>query len=313
MKIILPALCCCLFNLSASAQQLPLFTQYREYAGILNPGSVPHDYLVYDQNLSFGASYRRQWINDQDGPATQMVRADYLWLRGNVNPIFGAYLMNDKAARVGTTGAYTRIGMMTGDAENGFSAGLSAGVVRYGLNLMNARLDDATDPLLTGSVRARIAPDVGAGVFGHATLSGNLLYGGVSVPQILGWKLSFNNASQEVLSIRRTQHYYALAGYKIALEDENFLEFSSWVRFIPALKPNFDLNMRFQMHQAFYIGTGLNSARMAHFESGLTLGTNSDRERLVRIGLGADLSFAKTNAFYGNSIEVNCAICLKKD
>ncbi|MFT5165953.1 MAG: hypothetical protein ACI8P3_001184, partial [Saprospiraceae bacterium] len=42
------------------AQQLPLFTQYREQAGIINPAAVHSDYFIYEHNVAFGGSYRKQ-------------------------------------------------------------------------------------------------------------------------------------------------------------------------------------------------------------------------------------------------------------
>jgi hypothetical protein len=53
------ALGCCLFFVlgSLSAQQLSLFTQYRENATILNPAAVESDFLAYGQSKTLGATY----------------------------------------------------------------------------------------------------------------------------------------------------------------------------------------------------------------------------------------------------------------
>lgn len=311
MKTYLSAIVFLFAYTSAFAQQLPLFTQYREYSGILNPAAVPNDYLWYEKNLSFGASYRKQWLNDSEGPATQVIRGDYVWLRDNVHPIFGGYLMNDKAARMGMTGAYGRMGILFSDSplERGISAGLSAGVVRYGLDLNNPRVEDPSDPALF-DVRNKIFPDVSAGVYAYTTFdNGHLLYGGASVPQVLGLDLRFRDKSDNTLSLQRSQHFYATAGYKISLRDEySFLEFSTWVKYVPALKPHFDCNVRYQMSETLFIGTGMSSSGNFHIETGLLMG----EDKLFRIGMGADVPFTRTSAYYGAALEFNCAYALER-
>ena len=71
-----------------SAQQLPLFSQYRESQSILNPAAVSIDFIRNRNNLSLGASYRNQW--DQTklqldngetqafGPMTTTIRAEWV-------------------------------------------------------------------------------------------------------------------------------------------------------------------------------------------------------------------------------------------
>jgi len=48
-------------SLITQAQQLPIFTQYRENHGYINPASISSDYMTYYHNLYFGAPYRLQW------------------------------------------------------------------------------------------------------------------------------------------------------------------------------------------------------------------------------------------------------------
>ena len=307
------------FSQILAAQQLPLFTQYREYAGVINPASVPSDYIWYEKNLSFGASYRKQWVTDKDGPATQVLRGDYVWDRGrsSVWPIFGGYLINDKAGRMGMTGAYARAAMLFTDevTERGFSVGLNAGVVRYGLDLSNARLRNPDD-IAVYDVQNSLFPDVGLGVYGYTTLgNGHQLFGGASIPQVMGLNVQFRNDDPNLpdgkrnLSIQRVQHYFANVGYRIPLaEDFTFLEFSTWGRMILPLGPQFDFNMRCQLEESFFFGTGFSTNGNAHLEFGLSLG----EDQLVRVGAGADFPFTAVKAYYGNSLEVNVAYAIEK-
>lgn len=295
----------------AFGQQLPLFTQYREFSGIINPAAVPNDYLWYEKNLSFGASYRRQWITDQDGPSTQVIRGDYMFEREGTSLLTGGYIINDQAGRVGMTGLYGRFaGVIAGDnpLEQGISLGLNVGVVRYGLDLSNARLANPDD-IAVYDIHHKIFTDVGAGVFAYTTLNnGNLLYGGISMPQALGLNVQFRDENRE-LSIQRQRHYYATAGYKMSLRDEySFLELSTWVKFIPPLTPHLDVNLRYQMSEHFTIGAGLSTAGYSHLEAGLLFG----EERLFRVSYGFDAPFTKTSTYYGSSHEISLAFALEK-
>lgn len=309
MKLIYTLLLgCCSYT--AFSQQLPLFTQYRDYSGMLNPASVPNDYLWYEKTMSFGASYRKQWIAAEDGPSTQSLRADYIALRRGVIPVFGAYLLNDKAGRMGMTGFYLRSAMLFSDdpLEYGFSVGLSAGLVRYALDLSNPHVQDP-GALAIYDKRNSLNPDAGLGVFGYTTLRNNhLLYGGLSVPQVIGLNTRFQKADQ-TFSIKRVPHFYGTVGYKIPLRDEySFLEGSVWIRYVTPLAPSLDFNMRWQFESYMYVGTGFGTNGNAHLEAGFIFG----EDRLFRMGMSGDFPFTQISSYYGSALEVNFGYALDR-
>ncbi|MEM6771144.1 MAG: type IX secretion system membrane protein PorP/SprF, partial [Bacteroidota bacterium] len=63
---------------SLSAQQLSLFTQYREAATMINPAAMESDWLTFGYNMSFGANYRKQWVGQENSPETQSIRFSYI-------------------------------------------------------------------------------------------------------------------------------------------------------------------------------------------------------------------------------------------
>ena len=77
-KILLLSLLFCLSEWVA-AQQLPLFTQYREQIGIINPAAIQGDYFIYEHNVSMGGSYRRQWVGLDNAPTTQTIHGQYMY------------------------------------------------------------------------------------------------------------------------------------------------------------------------------------------------------------------------------------------
>lgn len=305
MKTFYLFLACCLAA-PVYCQQLPLFSQYREYSGIINPASVPDDYRVFDKYFSAGASYRKQWVTDMDGPTTQVLRADYVLERKDVTPVLGAYILNDQASRMGMTGAYFRAAMVFSDEKDakdrGLSLGLTVGLVRYGLDLKNARVQDPT-ALAAYDITNALFPDVGLGIYTYTTFdNSHVLSGGLSIPQIMSLNTRFRSEDGTIY-LRRERHYYGTIGYKIPLnnDDFSFLEGSVWIRFIPPLNPSVDFNLRYQFNYNVYIGTGFGTNGNAHLEGGILFG----EDQIIRLGVSADLPFSQTNSYYGTSLEAN--------
>jgi len=150
-----------------SAQHLPLFTQYGAQAGIINPAAVSSDYFLYEHNVSFGGSYRKQWVGLESAPTTQVLQGQYMYTdRGAFNWIAGGYLINDQTGPTGFTGAYGRLaGIITDDPYySGLSFGLSFGAVQYRVNVNELRLRESND-ILTADNQAKFFPDFGLGAY----------------------------------------------------------------------------------------------------------------------------------------------------
>jgi len=85
------------------AQQLPLFSQYQDNYIAINPAMVSRDYLINEDNLSFGASHRNQWTDLQNSPKTQLIRGEYMYegsgfglLTGSRRPLLWWYCFSLK-------------------------------------------------------------------------------------------------------------------------------------------------------------------------------------------------------------------------
>lgn len=105
--------CFVFLNLAkVSGQQLPLFTQYRDYYGYINPASVSIDFFVSDRTAfnAFGISHRRQWINSTFPTVVTTVGRGEFFFRSNNGPSFsvGGYFMSDKAGATSLNALYGR-------------------------------------------------------------------------------------------------------------------------------------------------------------------------------------------------------------
>lgn len=314
VRLTVPILFLILTATALSAQQLSLFTQYRENLTVINPAAVDADYLAFGNNVSFGASYRAQWTGISGNPRTQTLRGSFLADRmSGVALSFGGQVVNDQTGPTGFTGLYGRIaGILTDDpAYGGLSIGLSAGVVQYRVNASKIVLRDQNDVFGTQD-QSQIFPDVGVGLFLYKAVggrygAGNYVYGGLSIPQVIGLDLTFQNDQGEFYT-KRIQHFYGLLGFYKFFNNDSFLEPSLWVKYAPNAPANVDVNLRYQLPAPLWIGAGGSSAGTVHLETGLNLGSNLGLDNTIRLGYGFDYSFSSFGPFAGNTHEINISI-----
>jgi type IX secretion system PorP/SprF family membrane protein len=293
------------------AQQLPLFTQYREQAGIINPAAVHSDYFIYEHNVAFGGSYRKQWVGLEAAPTTQTLQGQYMYVeRGSFSWIAGGYLINDQTGPTGFTGAYGRVaGIITDDPYyGGLSFGLSFGAVQYRVDAKEIRLRELND-IITSDNQSKIFPDFGLGAYFYRQLDGGFLdgnhvYAGVSIPQVFGLNLEFKDDTGE-FSTQRIQHFYGLLGMYAYLNDGSFLEPSVWIKYAHNVPTNIDFNLRYQMQSNFWLGTGLSTAGNFHLELGYIAIDFLQDDSSFKIGYGFDYSFSSFGPDAGSTHEIN--------
>lgn len=306
LQLLLCSLLLCTF---LNAQQLPLFTQYREYQTIINPASVGSNYLTSETNLSFGASYRSQWTGLENGPTTATLRVDHLFENSGFSLLSGGYVMHDQTGPTGFTGLYGRIGGLISDDPyyGGIAVAISGGVSQFRVKGSEIRLYDDNEAIVDENT---LYPDVGFGVFAYKQINRkDYIYGGISVPQILGLDLSIKN-DQRDYQVTRVQHFYASAGLIKFFRDDSFIEPSVWVKYVENAPVNADFNFRYRMKTNFWIGMGASTGGNFHAETGIILGQSGDS--IFKIGYGFDYSFSRFGPFAGTTHEVNISYSLSQ-
>lgn len=314
MRLLLSALVCCLTG-TLMGQQLSLFTQYRENATLINPAAMELDFLAFGYPMTVGASYRKQWSGINGSPTTQTLRFSYVNAgRSAANLIAGGYVINDQTGPTGFTGFYGRVGAVLGaDVEySGLSLAISGGYVGYRVRASELVLRDGGD-VLGSSDQTQSHPDVGFGAYFYNTVGSNdnQIFLGLSVPQLLGFDLTYTNEAGEY-NVERVRHYYALAGTILRFRNESFLELSAWGKYVEGAPFNADFNMRYQMNNALYLGTGLSTAGNFHVEAGVNLGPNSGLDNNIRIGYGADYSFSSFGPSVGGTHEIQISMAFDR-
>jgi type IX secretion system PorP/SprF family membrane protein len=271
------------------SQQLPVFTQYREHHGYINPASVSYDYFIYDRRFQAGVSYRTQWQGIDGAPATQLLQASYVIDNaGSVGLVTGALITNDHTGPLGLSGIHLRTGvLLSGDPYYGFvSIGLMAGINQYRIKTSEFEATDLQE-VFDRDLSTKLFPDVGLGIFGQIRLGSHNLYGGLSMPQTFGFNVAFDQSGRS-FDIKRVPHYYALAGAYIFLDDLSFLEPSLWVRTLLNGDYSVDLNIRYNIQDQLWVGAGYSLNRSIHAEAGFILGEQFGWENQFRIGYGFD-------------------------
>jgi type IX secretion system PorP/SprF family membrane protein len=315
MKLILPIYCILLSTL-LQAQQLPLFTQYKDYATFLNPAALSTEYITKGHNMSFGGSTRKQWTNVENSPQTQLLRGDNIFQGDAASLVTGLHILKDQTGPTGFTGAYLRLAGIVGNNENGgISAGFNAGLAQFRLNATQIEFADPTDALANRDYKT-LYPDISLGVFAYRRinnsryLDGDHVYAGFSIPQVFGLDLTFRENNKNY-SIKRLPHYYATAGYYKRLSDDSNIETSMWVRYVKNVPLQLDFNCRYQINSYISTGLGYSTNKSIHAELALLLGENIGWDsQAIKIGYGYDVPFGTIGPYFGVAHEINVSFSL---
>ncbi|MFZ1228444.1 MAG: PorP/SprF family type IX secretion system membrane protein [Saprospiraceae bacterium] len=298
---------------SIFAQQLPLFTQYREVQGLINPASVNHDYFLEHYNVSAGATYRSQWNDIAGHPVTSAVRAEYIIVpeKTTFSLLTGAYYLSDKAGLTNKQSAYLRLGTIYSQnpANSGIGIGMNLGMVWNSFNFGGVKLSDPFDISIDGVDRTSYV-DVGVGAYYYKTirqgaLKGDQIYAGISVPQIMNQSYVVKNGEQS-FTIKRIPHIYAHAGYYKTLSEKMYLSGSLWYKYAKGSKSVIDFNARMYMFDKLWVGAGISTIGMIHIEAGTILGKYFNFNNFnMKIGYAADLNTGELAQNLGISHEIN--------
>ena len=298
-------------SITCEGQQLPLFTQYREYLGVINPAAVSSDFMIFNHNFSSSISHRLQWASFEGAPQTSLIKGEYIYdTENSVSLLTGGYIINDKIGPTGNSGIYGRVGGILSPGKNahesGIILGLTAGMAQFRIRSSNLELVDPTDDL-TKNNQSKFYPDVGAGVFiyhriQHGVFRDDNFYAGVSVPQLFGLDLTFTNDNGSY-TVTKVPHFFGLIGFNKFL-GESFVEPSLWVRYVEGIPLQIDGNFRLSWKRSFWVGFGLSTGGNAHIEAGFIIGEEYG-DRNLKIGAGYDHSFSTFGPFAGATYEIN--------
>jgi type IX secretion system PorP/SprF family membrane protein len=168
-------------------------------------------------------------------------------------------------------------------ARTNMSAGFAGGIMKISRDASRATYDnnDPTDPA-QGTVDDiyKIRPDLSAGVWIY---SADYFFG-LSAQQIIPQKVSFVD---DTLGFKIVPHLFGTAGYRFLANDDINILPSIMVKYISSVDPQFDVNVKVQYRDLFWIGGSY------RFEAGYAgmLGLNVDNT--FNIGYAYDYTSSK--------------------
>jgi len=238
-----------LSGVEASAQQLPLFSQYMLNDYFQNPavaGSRPYFDMV--------SANRLQWIGITDAPRTYALSMNGPIKAKNMG--VGGYLFTDVAGptrRIGFSGSYAYHIKITEKIK--ISLALSAGVMQFSVDASKLTLANTSDYVFANGYESKVVPDLGTSFYFYGLPkengTGNWWVGGY-VPQIFPAKLNlFSTPTPEG---KLATHFYATAGYKLFITDEFSAEPSLLVKFVSPVPVQVDGGARIIYKNKVWIG-----------------------------------------------------------
>ena len=130
-----------MFSFSGFSQQDPLFTQYMNNPGLINPA-----YAGSKGMTNISGSFRKQWVSMDWSPMTTTLWASTPYNKYDVG--LGLTFLNDQIGPVNQTGLYFDYAKYFTLAKNRtLSLGLKAGFNYMDVNLLNLTINEP-DPLL---------------------------------------------------------------------------------------------------------------------------------------------------------------------
>ncbi|MFK7936698.1 MAG: type IX secretion system membrane protein PorP/SprF [Saprospiraceae bacterium] len=299
-----------------SAQQLPIFTQYRENHSLLNPATIPSNFIQSDGYLTseVGISYRYQWMGLQDAPRTFTARYDRVV--DDYNFTIGGTLLSDQTGPTGVNGGLLRYSYQLAATNNlTVSVGLAGGVLQYAFRGSEGIVRDVGDEIGEMNFN-RTQGEVQLGIFFINEIGrADKLYGGLSVPQLLNFTISSSTA--ENMPWDREPHYYATLGWIKNINgygtNDLFIEPTLWLKYVPNAPLQLDANFRFQMVELFWLGTGYSmsmgeafSSNNVHLEAGFIIGELAGLDgKNLKIGYGYGRGINTYGPRFGNTHEIN--------
>jgi type IX secretion system PorP/SprF family membrane protein len=247
-KIVSSMLIFCICILSAYAQQMPYYSQFKNNSFMINPAITGTKKLV-DTRIN----YRSQWNGYEDAPKTTSVSLHSRFLKGKMGA--GGYLMQDnigpsKQTNLGLSYAYH---IRFPDVE--FSAGLAANFSKHTLVGSKIYIHNSHDPALNQYVtNSTWSKDAHAGVY----LYNDRFHVGLSALHVFESTAEFykNDTTKKGL-IKYADHINFTLGYNYSQHKDYIFESTLYGIYVPGTPFNIDYTLRLHYKEKIFAGFSL--------------------------------------------------------
>lgn len=240
-KIFLTSLLVLMAYVDINAQQNPHYTQYMYNMNVINPA-----YAGSKESISFGALYRKQWVNIEDAP-TSFTFSGHAPVGSNVG--LGLSFISDKIGPVTEQNvfgdfSYTLQLNETSKLALGIKAGISFHQV--GLRDIQSSLPDPSEGIFGQDINDA-SLNLGVGAFYYT----DNYYVAFSVPNLAkSAHLDYNGREYG----SDVSHYFLTAGYVFDLNYELKFKPSMMLKSAFNVTPSLDVSANFLYKEKFEIG-----------------------------------------------------------
>ncbi len=226
-------------NLTAVAQQDPLYSQY-----IFNPFIINPAYAGFSKDVTALASYRRQWAGFEGSPVTMNATGHMALFNNRMG--LGLTLLQDKIGTNKTTevlASYAyHVAMSKGTR---LSFGLQAGVVNY-RNDFDELTIDRNDPKFQNNI-SELSPSFGVGVI----FSSDKFFLSMAVPKMLD---GVTAASDDMDVVLYNQQFYGMGSYLFTLSHRLKLKPYVLARLTSGAPANTDFGVALNADDSYTLG-----------------------------------------------------------
>ncbi|WP_214071162.1 type IX secretion system membrane protein PorP/SprF [Mucilaginibacter sp. dw_454] len=310
---------------TATAQQLPQYTQYVFNNILLNPAVTGIENYT-DAKLG----YRAQWTGLNGAPVTSFLSvnapigtdftegdATSFPGGGGVNPSSRLYTQNyqasaphhgigftlvtDKAGPITQTNIAVDYAYHIGLAPRlNLALGVAAGFNHVSLNTSEITLATPLDPAIANGNNSQWKPDLGIGTWLYAAD----FYVGLSVQQLLKQNLYFSTSTTQLDVSKTVPHYFLTAGTKVYLSDDITLLPSFLIKEIQPVPLTYDLNLKASFQDKFWLG-----GSYRHNDSfGILAGFNLSS--FINVGYSYDITTSSLNTVSNGTHEIVIGLLL---
>jgi type IX secretion system PorP/SprF family membrane protein len=240
-KIFLATLLVLIAYIDVIAQQNPHYTQYMYNMNVINPA-----YAGSKESISFGALYRKQWVNIEDAP-TSFTFSGHAPTGNNVG--LGLSFISDKIGPVTEQNVYGDFSytLKLNDTHR-LALGLKAGVSfhKVGLRDIQSSLPDPSEGIFGEDINDA-SLNLGAGAFYYT----DKYYVAFSIPNMMqSAHLDYNGREYG----SDVSHYFLTAGYVFDINYELKFKPSLMLKSAFNVSPSLDVNANFLYMEKIEVG-----------------------------------------------------------
>ncbi|MCB0400726.1 MAG: type IX secretion system membrane protein PorP/SprF [Flavobacteriales bacterium] len=227
---------------TASAQQIPLTSQYMFNPYLLNPAVAGSE----DQVVA-ALSVRSQWTGLDGAPRTQFFS---MHTKFGEKMGVGGYVFNDELGPETTRGvqlSYAYHLTVSDDAKVSFS--LAGMLFFHDLNKAYLKPEETNDEALYAMKINSVSPDINFGVMYYT----EKLKVGISAPQLLQMNMYGKLADANNVN-KLTRHIYFYGEYKFAAGDKFEIVPSTLFKYVQGSPVQFDINARGVYDKKYWLG-----------------------------------------------------------